>query len=174
MSHGNCGESPSLESRLIHLQQTRKLVASALACYKRREQATARCWHIQGVLLHAVLAIWELSGGYAEPCVPFLEAAGRRRHWPDKAMNDIMTTVREVVEIAAEDDRASVRSSHVLRTAWEHVLQWRVAVWCLSMNVKKGIAVPTAIVVDEFRRRLRDIVIEVRFLDRGNGLCIAL
>ena len=161
MSRHSGDEQVALENRQLCVQAASREIGNAIARQKKRERAQAQQWQVNGELKHVVLAICERSGGYAEPCVPYLEKEARRRHWPDKSIDDMLNILRALANSVDDDDRASAPALAVLRTAWNFVLQWRVAVWCLSMNVERGIAVSTAAIVDEFRTRMQEIVPEV-------------
>ena len=73
MSRHSGDEQVALENRQLCVQAASREIGNAIARQKKRERAQAQQWQVNGELKHVVLIICERSGGYAEPCVPYLE-----------------------------------------------------------------------------------------------------
>ena len=149
-----------LEKRRAEFLQERARIDKVVALQKRREAAARRHWAVDGFVKQVVLAILKITSGRFEPCALFLERESRRRKWPQKSVHEIMAVVR-TVEAACAEDIEGVAPALAQRTAHNYVTQWRVAQWVYSNNVEKGVAMPSCLIVAEFRRLLAEIDVEV-------------
>ena len=68
-----------------------------------------------------------------EPAVKFLSARKQKRHWPDLPEEDLGKMVEDVFLAASGDEIGALSCEvdpldvDVLRTAYKHVRDWRVA-----------------------------------------------
>ena len=149
-----------LEKRRAAFLEERARIDKDLALQKRREAAACKHWAVNGFVKQVVLAILKITSGRFEPCALFLERESRRRQWPEKSVHEIMEVVR-TVEASFAEDIEGVAPALAQRTAHNYVTQWRVAQWVYSNNVEKGVAMPSCLIVAEFRRLLAEIDVEV-------------
>ena len=161
-----------LEIRLQSISERRREVALAFAKEARQAAADARQWNVQGNAKHVVNAIWRLGDCRAEPAVPFLEMVARKNHWPENSLEGILQLVLAIVRDCDGADAEQSLAPLVMRDAWNYVLQWRVAVWCYDANVSKGVACHTNIIIDEFKRRLQAVPVDVSFGLRASCTCL--
>lgn len=149
-----------LEKRSAAFLEERVRIGKALAFHKRREAAARKHWAMDGFVKQVVLAMLKITSGCFEPCVLFLDRESRRRQWPQKSLHEILAIVHTVGETCSEEVQG-IMPANAQRTAHNYVTQWRVAQWVYSANVDKGVAMPSCLIVAEFRRFLAEIDVEV-------------
>ena len=153
-------QESQLEKRQAAFDEERVRIKKALAFQKRREAAARKHWAVDGFVKQVLLAMLKITSGRFEPCVLFLYRESRRRQWPQKSVHEILAIVHTVEETCSEEVQG-VAPAKAQRTAHNYVTQWRVAQWVYSANVEKGIAMPSCLIVAEFRRLLAEIDVEV-------------
>ena len=122
-----------------------------------QRSASDRAWLIDGVKLILILTIFVLVDCRHEPAVSYLRRLGRQHRWPSKSDTELTVLVEEMF-LTADISQPVLPSSwvnhggsRVLRAATDYVWQWRLANWTTLQN-NKGIAPPTSLVLDEWRR----------------------
>jgi hypothetical protein len=149
------------------LELTQELAETAREARKARQQkkdkkkSEANAWNLSDLLVHAALIIYSLCGYMPEPCVVFLRACGRRRHWPEKSEDELQAIVENAFLAFNFDELASlVDVDHpadvsAMKAALPYVEQWRLVVWTRSLNARQGVPPSTESVLhrlEELRR----------------------
>ena len=105
-----------------------------------------------------MLICFSLAEGIPDPAVVFLSQTGRQRGWAPKADDELALMVYDAYLAADTDDIIALcdfdspRDSPALASAVGIVEQWRCATWAKPQN-KKGVASPSAAVLDHFEER---------------------
>ena len=122
-----------------------------------RLSASSRVWLIEGAKLEILLTIYVLADCRHEPAVSYLRRIGRQHRWPQKSDTELTVLVQDMflaadinqlANLANFDNRDDI---HRLRTATDHVWQWRLSSWTAQQN-DKGITPPTSLVLDQWAK----------------------
>lgn len=118
-----------------------------------------RAWRLDGRLRNTVVLAYALADYRADAAVVLLRQRAPKFGWAPKPDEEITRIVEDcfldcdVAELAALRDGDAPLDPVSLRDATSSVEQWRVAVWVATQNRTAGVAVSTAIVLDEFEVR---------------------
>ena len=138
------------------LADARRQVKAAKQLEKDRKKARTRVWALSSLLKHTVLIVFVLTGYKPEPIVNFLSNSGRRRHWPEKTEEELLTLARDlflefsVEELAALTDMEGPSDLAAMRSAVAFVQEWGVVVWTRQQNAQCGDAPCTEFVLQQF------------------------
>ena len=124
------------------------------------QAATAsRSWALTELMTRVVVIAFMLTDGVADPGVVYLLQHMRIQHWkPEKSEDEVASIVRDsfiatdIDEIAALCDEGSPLDPAAYAEAVRFVEEWRVVDWTVAQN-KKGIALPSSMLLDQKERR---------------------
>ena len=136
-------ERAALDTELAALRRGAKRVQRQAS---RSTASAARAWKLTPRLRNTVMAINSMVDGAAEPVVKYLALAARTRHWPEKLDDEIAAIAAQCLldvsagDVAAVCDVTRSTDPAALRTAVNHVEEWRLMTWAATMNTDKGVA----------------------------------
>ena len=113
---------------------------------QRRATTRAKAWALSIQMQHVTLIAFVLSEYNVQPCVHYLRACGRERHWPAPSDDELATLVEhiflhaELDHIAALSDTIDPSDIDALNIAVKYVHEWKVSDWAMRMNVNAGVA----------------------------------
>lgn len=152
---------------IADLERQRAEVDAALAVVRRdakvarqrekdAKKGQAKAWSLTGLLKHAVLIVYILTGYKSEPVVTFLTNNGRKRHWPERTDEELLSLVNDLFlevgleELAALSDMTAPSDIESMRVAVAYVEQWGVVVWTRQQNANNGVTPCTEFVLQRF------------------------
>ena len=113
------------------------------------------------------LIAYVMSGYDVQPAVKYLEICGRTRRWPRRAETELSRLVEDMfletdlAEIAALTDATNPIDSDALRVAIKHVHESMVVGWAQSLNLERGVAPSTRLLLrraEETRDTFAEVV----------------
>ena len=154
-----------MADRLATLRDVRRKLAAGLTTIskrikleKRRAASKERAWLLEQQHKDIVLTLYQLSDFACDAVVPYLDRIRAERHWPrrgDEELCDMVVAVfmeQELEYMLALLDVESISDVSAYAMAYEYSIQWRVAAWTEQQNLTKGIAPPTAHVLDKLEK----------------------
>ena len=134
---------------------------------RRQAASEARQWQLPEAMRRVVLICFCCADGVAEAAVVYLEQQRRIHHWPQKSDIEMSAIVCDAVLAAPAEELLGLvdidapSDEVAMATAIRFVEDWRMSQWVLEHN-EKGVAPPTAALLDEQQRRLATIPENVR------------
>lgn len=139
----------------------------AMKVVRKSERAAARAWQLPEPIRRATIIAYALAEYNVQPAIKLLVASGRRRHWPDKAEDELVAIVEDlflavdVVELSGLTDLEAPADLDAMKLAVPYVEQWRLCAWATELNESKGVAPSTEAVLvklESQRVALPDVV----------------
>ena len=133
----------------------------------RRLSSVEREWLVSGTLLKVTLAIYMLTDYSPDASAAYLTRVSRQRRWVSKPNTEVAALVEdlflkaELSDLVLLSDWCSDVGDHIMQKAADFAWQWRLVAWSRKQNYK-GIAPPTAVVLDEWARTRLDVPVHLR------------
>ena len=137
------------------LSITRRVIHAASRKAQRIRRATSHAWCLLPLMLDTMLTIYVLAGYTPEPAVVYLQQCGRRRRWVQRP-EDALARMVEDHFLQCDDERLAsltdVREpldDSILGVAVRYVQEWQLVKWGIALNVEKGVAPPTSMLLSQ-------------------------
>lgn len=141
-----------------------------------KAKSEARAWQLSDCLRHSVLIVYALADYSALPAARFLSAAGRKRHWPEKSVEEMGTMVEDMflqvdeVELADLTDVHNPADAQAMASAMPYVEEWRLMSWTTMLNREKGVAPSLAAILTQAERQRLQLPEAVRPGSHGTNI----
>ena len=129
---------------------------STRALEKAEEKRKERLWKFTPWLRNVVLILYFLTSHAKEPVVKYLATVARRRKWPPLGDEEIGRAVEDLYlevdmdELMALSDRETSTDAKAMKEASRVYEEWRLAMWVERLNLQRGLAPPTALVLERY------------------------
>ena len=133
-----------------------KLRAERCAIQRHRRSAADE-WQVPKHVMASALLIYMECGWAVEPAVKFLVAYGVSKRWRKLKAAVVQEMLESDFLAFEESELLGLRAAHATRhdklaqRAETYIAEWRLVVWCRSMNAKHGVALSTADVIKKAR-----------------------
>lgn len=124
---------------------------------KAEEQRRAKIWRVTPWLRNVILILYVLASHSKEPVLKYLATVARRRKWPPLSDEDVGRALDDLyLEISMEElmalaDKDSPADPSAMREASRVYEEWRLAKWAERLNLQRGLAPTTAMVLEQYR-----------------------
>ena len=114
------------------------------------------------------LIAYVMSGCDVQPSVKYLEISGRSRRWPQRSETELSRLVEDMfletpmAEIIALMDTVNPMDSTALRVAIKYVHELKVVGWARSLNLNRGVAPCTRLLLRRAEEERNTFAEEVR------------
>ena len=147
------------------LRERQRAVRAALAenrravrlAEKAEEKRRAKIWRITPWLRNVVLILCLFASHAKEPVLKYMATVARRRKWPPlsdeevgRAVDDLYLEV-SMEELVALADKEKPTDPSAMREASRVYEEWRLAKWAERLNLERGLAPTTAMVLEQYR-----------------------
>ena len=166
-AHANGSVQERLAAVQAALQSTKQQLKAERQKAKDERKRQAKTWLLAGWVAHVALIVFMLSGQHVDPAVKFLGDYGRRRQWPSKEDQELKAMVEDLFLAVDLDvltglcDLANPTDPAAAKEAVRISEEWRLAQWVERLNVQKGVAPSTDMVLaqlDAHRAELPEAV----------------
>ena len=139
-----------LGSSKLNIARELKIVGRAL---RKQQRESASIWALTPQACNMLLAIYILSGYNMDAAGKYLQNLGASRGWPAKAQGQLRRIVEDLFLAANSDNLASLTNiaepsqPRLLQNAIRYVREWNVFCWARHLNLDKGVAPSTSMLV---------------------------
>ena len=139
-----------LASKRLNIADELKRVMREL---RKRRKENASIWALPPHACDAILAIYILSGYNMDAAGKYLHDLGASRGWPAKEQLQLRQIVEDLFLASDSDKLASLTNveepsqPRILQTAMQYVREWKVFCWTRALNLDRGIAPSTSMLV---------------------------
>ena len=124
---------------------------------KAEEERRAKIWRITPWLRNVIMILYLLASYSKEPVFKYLATVARRRKWPPlkdeevgRAVDDLFLEI-SMEELMALADKDKPTDPSAMREASRVYEEWRLAKWAERLNLERGLAPTTAMVLEQYR-----------------------
>ena len=139
------------------LSATRHMIYTTSRKAKRIWRVTSRAWCLLPLMLDTMLTIYVLAGYTPEPAVVYLQQCGRRKRWVQRSEDALARMVEDHflqcgdARLASLTDVREPLDETILDNAMRYVQEWQLVKWGTALNVEKGVAPPTSMLLSQAR-----------------------
>ena len=139
------------------LSATRHMIYTTSRKAKRIWRVTSRAWCLLPLMLDTMLTIYVLAGYTPEPAVVYLQQCGRRKRWVQRSEDALARMVEDHflqcddARLASLTDVREPLDETILDNAARYVQEWQLVKWGTALNVEKGVAPPTSMLLSQAR-----------------------
>ena len=143
----------SLVQRCAELRADLRGTRAAMKRARQRQRQHTAAWALDEQTRNVAVILYIITGYDAEPAVFFLERCGARLRWPTRSARDLTAAVEGLFlctgleEMVALLDAASPLDKRSLITATRWALEWAVVAWARRLNIERGIAPSTELLL---------------------------
>ena len=146
-----------MDDRLAQLASSRLNIASELKlvmrALRKQQRENASVWALTPQACDTILAIYILSGYSMDAAGKYLQDLAASRGWPAKAQGQLRRTVEDLFLASDSDKLASLTNiaepsqPRLLQNAIRYVREWKVFSWTRRLNLDRGVAPSTSMLV---------------------------
>ena len=146
-----------MDDRLVQLASSKLNIASELKivgrALRKQQRESESIWALTPQACNMLLAIYILSGYNMDAAGKYLQNLGASRGWPAKAQGQLRRIVEDLFLAANSDNLASLTNiaepsqPRLLQNAIRYVREWNVFCWARHLNLDKGVAPSTSMLV---------------------------